>query len=35
MGMNGAHLEQGFTTPDPEEAAVKRLAMKIPKRHLY
>ncbi len=28
MGMNGAHLEQGFTTPDPEEAAVKRLAMK-------
>ena len=28
MGMNGAHIEQGFTTPDPEEAAVKRLAMK-------
>ncbi|WP_165006233.1 MULTISPECIES: DeoR/GlpR family DNA-binding transcription regulator [unclassified Enterococcus] len=27
MGMNGAHLIQGFTTPDPEEAALKRLAM--------
>jgi DeoR family fructose operon transcriptional repressor len=28
MGMNGVHYEQGFTTPDPEEAALKRLAMK-------
>jgi DeoR family fructose operon transcriptional repressor len=27
MGMNGAHTEFGFTTPDPEEAALKRLAM--------
>ncbi len=27
MGMNGAHLEAGFTTPDPEEAVVKKLAM--------
>ncbi|OTP27516.1 DeoR/GlpR family DNA-binding transcription regulator [Enterococcus mundtii] len=27
MGMNGVHLERGFTTPDPEEAAVKRLAI--------
>ncbi|MGM0157477.1 DeoR family transcriptional regulator, fructose operon transcriptional repressor [Enterococcus sp. AZ191] len=27
MGMNGVHVERGFTTPDPEEAAVKRLAI--------
>ncbi|MBF8808146.1 MAG: DeoR/GlpR transcriptional regulator [Enterococcus lacertideformus] len=27
MGMNGADLTRGFTTPDPEEAALKRLAM--------
>ncbi len=27
LGMNGAHLDIGFTTPDPEEAAVKKLAM--------
>lgn len=27
MGMNGVDLNRGFTTPDPEEAAVKRLAM--------
>lgn len=28
MGMNGAHLEFGLTTPDPEEAALKRLAIR-------
>lgn len=27
MGMNGAHLENGFTTPDPEEAMIKKLAI--------
>lgn len=27
VGMNGAHLEAGFTTPDSEEAAAKKLAM--------
>ncbi|MFD2308641.1 DeoR/GlpR family DNA-binding transcription regulator [Enterococcus termitis] len=27
MGMNGAHLEFGLTTPDPEEAALKSLAI--------
>lgn len=27
MGMNGVHLKHGYTTPDPEEAALKRLAM--------
>ncbi|KAF1298627.1 DeoR family transcriptional regulator [Enterococcus sp. JM4C] len=28
MGMNAAHLEFGYSTPDPEEAALKKLAMK-------
>ncbi|WP_086349032.1 DeoR/GlpR family DNA-binding transcription regulator [Candidatus Enterococcus clewellii] len=27
MGMNGIHAEFGLTTPDPEEAALKRLAI--------
>ncbi|KFN90853.1 DeoR family transcriptional repressor [Tetragenococcus muriaticus 3MR10-3] len=27
LGMNGVELEAGFTTPDPEEAAVKRQAL--------
>ncbi|MHC5217135.1 DeoR/GlpR family DNA-binding transcription regulator [Enterococcus sp. LJL128] len=27
MGMNGIHSEFGLTTPDPEEASVKRLAI--------
>src|SRR5699024_5608733 len=27
LGMNGAHLKAGFTTPDPDEAAIKKLAM--------
>lgn len=26
--MNGVHLERGFTTPDPEEVMVKRLAIR-------
>jgi len=29
LGVNGIHLEYGFTTPDPEEAAVKRTAMEL------
>jgi DeoR family transcriptional regulator, fructose operon transcriptional repressor len=29
MGINGIHLDAGFTTPDPEEAAVKRLAISL------
>lgn len=28
MGMNGIDLEQGYTTPDAEEAAIKRKAIK-------
>lgn len=27
MGMNGAHSEAGFTTPDPEEALIKQIAL--------
>lgn len=29
LGVNGIHPEKGFTTPDPEEAAVKRLACEL------
>lgn len=28
LGVNGIHLKAGYTTPDPEEAAVKREALK-------
>lgn len=27
LGINGVHLEQGLTTPDPEEASVKQTAL--------
>ncbi|OTN76280.1 hypothetical protein A5886_001357 [Enterococcus sp. 8G7_MSG3316] len=27
MGMNGGHTEAGFTTPDPEEATIKQIAI--------
>jgi len=29
IGVNGIHLEYGYTTPDPEEAMVKSLALKL------
>lgn len=29
IGVNGIHLDFGYTTPDPEEAMVKSLAMKL------
>ncbi|MBT2582179.1 DeoR/GlpR family DNA-binding transcription regulator [Planococcus sp. ISL-109] len=29
LGVNGIHLINGFTTPDPEEAAVKRMACEL------
>jgi DeoR family fructose operon transcriptional repressor len=29
IGVNGIHLDYGFTTPDPEEAAVKNLALHL------
>lgn len=29
LGVNGFHPEMGYTTPDPEEAAVKRLASSL------
>lgn len=32
LGVNGVHLEYGYTTPDPEEAAVKLLASSLSKK---
>lgn len=29
IGVNGVHIEYGLTTPDPEEANVKRIAMNL------
>ncbi len=29
IGANGVHLKSGYTTPDPEEASVKSLAIKL------
>jgi DeoR family transcriptional regulator, fructose operon transcriptional repressor len=29
IGMNGIHPQYGFTTPDPEEAQVKKIAMEL------
>ncbi|MDR7074576.1 DeoR/GlpR family DNA-binding transcription regulator [Fictibacillus barbaricus] len=29
MGINGIHLDSGYTTPDPEEAAIKHLAISL------
>ncbi len=34
MGMNGAHSEAGFTTPDPEEALIKQIAF-VSSQHAY
>lgn len=31
LGVNGIHVTSGYTTPDPEEAAVKRLASELSK----
>ncbi|PSL40877.1 DeoR family transcriptional regulator [Planomicrobium soli] len=32
LGVNGIHEEYGYTTPDPEEAAVKRLASSLSRK---
>ncbi|MGI2326838.1 DeoR/GlpR family DNA-binding transcription regulator [Planococcus sp. YIM B11945] len=32
LGVNGLHAEYGYTTPDPEEASVKRLASSLSRR---
>ncbi|WP_408010559.1 DeoR/GlpR family DNA-binding transcription regulator [Pseudalkalibacillus sp. A8] len=32
IGMNGIHSKHGYTTPDPEEARIKRLTMKLSKQ---
>ena len=35
IGMNGAHVDAGFTTPDPEEAMIKKSRLKIVKKLMY
>ncbi|WP_226677196.1 DeoR/GlpR family DNA-binding transcription regulator [Rossellomorea aquimaris] len=35
MGANGVHEEYGFTTPDPEEAQVKRLAIELAREAMF
>lgn len=32
LGVNGIHEEYGYTTPDPEEAAIKRLASSLSRK---
>lgn len=32
LGVNGLHMEYGYTTPDPEEAAVKQLASSLSRK---
>lgn len=32
LGVNGLHVEYGYTTPDPEEAAVKQLASSLSRK---
>lgn len=32
LGVNGFHLDYGYTTPDPEEAAVKKLASALARK---
>lgn len=32
LGVNGLHIEYGYTTPDPEEAAVKQLASSLSRK---
>ena len=34
LGVNGIHIDYGYTTPDPEEAAIKSLALKLG-QHVY
>jgi DeoR family fructose operon transcriptional repressor len=29
IGVNGIHIDYGYTTPDPEEALIKQTAMKL------
>ncbi|WP_082233432.1 DeoR/GlpR family DNA-binding transcription regulator [Halobacillus massiliensis] len=35
MGVNGITVEHGFTTPDPEEAAVKRTALSLSQKKYF
>ena len=35
MGANGVHAQYGFTTPDPEEAQVKRTAIELSREAMF
>lgn len=35
MGANGVHAQYGFTTPDPEEAQVKREAIELSRESMF
>ena len=35
IGMNGAHVGAGFTTPDPEEAMIKKIAIENSQKLMY
>ncbi|UKS64434.1 DeoR/GlpR family DNA-binding transcription regulator [Rossellomorea marisflavi] len=35
MGANGIHAQYGFTTPDPEEAQVKRVAIELAREAMF
>ena len=35
MGANGVHPQYGFTTPDPEEAQVKRMAIELSREAMF
>jgi DeoR family transcriptional regulator, fructose operon transcriptional repressor len=35
MGANGVHAQYGFTTPDPEEAQVKRMAIELSREAMF
>ena len=34
MGVNGIHSQFGYTTPDPEEAMIKQLAISLSVKHM-
>ncbi len=35
LGANGAHEQLGFTTPDPEEALLKQMALTLANEGIF
>ena len=35
LGVNGVHIEAGFTTPDPDEALLKTKAVRQAKMRMF